>query len=382
MGRKINRCEFMNPKERILTLLKGGLPDKIPFVAFDRHLLQGKKEREARNRGMGLICWRPCYVESISNVEIVTRSEPNTLLKTYKTPVGSLTEVFKHGAGYGQGIFGRDWKGVQARRTEFLVKKTEDYKILKFIFENLHYEPYYYPVEDQIRRLKGDGIVVTTLPYEPMQRLLIEFVGWKKFYTDLTKNIEPIEEISKILEEKYEKELLPIVADSPSEVMLVGGNIDSILVSPPLFEKYYLPYYSKCANILRPKEKMLDVHIDGRLKALTNLVAKSEIDIIEAFTPPPMGDLAIDRALSMWKNKIIWINFPMTISSLMGPCPKTVKKYLIEQLELMIPGERVMLFASTEDRIPDENLMAMMEIMEKATLPLSKEVIKNIDSSS
>jgi hypothetical protein len=48
----------------------------------------------------------------------------------------------------------------------------------------------------------------------------------------------------------------------------------------------------------------------------------------------------------------------------------------------MIPGERTMLFASTENRVPEENIMAMSEVMEKATLPLSKEVIKKIRKST
>lgn len=382
MGKEIGRCESVNPRERILTLLQGGLPDKLPFVAIDRHIPQGAIEREARNKGMGLICWRPCYTESISNVEIVTKSEPNTFIKTYNTPVGSLTEVLKHGIGYGQGIFGRDWAGVQARKKEFMVKEPKDYKVLKFILENLHYEPYYYPIEDQLNRLKGDGIVLTALPYEPLHRFLIEYVGWKRFYTDLSKNLEVLEELSEILENKYIEELLPIAADSPSEVILVGANIDSMLVNPPLFEKYYLPYYKKCAEILHAKGKMVDVHLDGRLKALAELVARSEVDIIEAFTPPPMGDLPINEALSLWKDKIIWINFPSTVSTLMGSRPQAVKDYLLEQLELLIPGEKTMLFASTENRVPEENIMAMAEVMEKATLPLSKEVIEKIRKST
>lgn len=372
----------MNPKERIITLLQGDLPDKLPFVAIDRHIPQGAIEREARNKGMGLVCWRPCYTESISNVEIITKNEPNTIIKTYNTPVGSLTEVSKHGIGYGQGIFGRDWDGVQARKREFMVKEPKDYKVLKFILENLHYKPYYYPIEDQMKRLEGDGIVLTALPYEPLHRFLIEYLGWERFYKDLSKNLEALEELSGILEKKYIEELLPIAANSPSEVILVGANIDSMLVNPPLFEKYYLPYYKKCAEILHAKGKMLDIHLDGRLKALAELVARSEVDIIEAFTPPPMGDLPINEALSIWRDKIIWINFPSTVSTLMGPRPQVVKDYLLEQLELMIPGERTMLFASTENRVPEENIMAMAEVMEKATLPLSKEIIEKIRKNS
>ena len=64
-----------------------------------------------------------------------------------------------------------------------------------------------------------------------------------------------------------------------------------------------------------------------------------------------------------------------------------IKKYLVEQLELMIPGERLMLIASTENVVPEENIIAMAELMEslrqrrkEATLPLSREVVQKICS--
>ncbi|MEM2841011.1 MAG: hypothetical protein QXN62_05580 [Candidatus Bathyarchaeia archaeon] len=370
---------MMTVRERLMTTLRGGVADRIPIAGFDRHLLQGEKEREARNRGLGLICHRPCYIESILDTEVLTKSGgPNTQVKIYNTPVGSVNEVLSYGAGYGIALFGRDWQGVVPRRKEFLVKKPEDYKVLKYIVENLHYEPYYFAIEDQMKRLGEDGIVVATLPYEPMHRILIEFVDWKRFYMDLVKNREAIEEIYEILKEKYIKELYPIAANSPAEVVMVGANIDSILVNPPLFEKYYISPYEECAEILHPKGKLLNVHMDGRLKALRDHIAKTRLNVIEAFTPPPMGDLPIDEALNIWKNKVLWINFPSTISTLMGPSPKNVKKYLIDLLEHTIPGERITLIVSTENRVPTENMMAMVEVMEKAELPLTKETIEDM----
>jgi len=367
----------MNSRERILTLLNRGMPDKIPFAHCDRHLPRGEKERKARNMGMALLCYRPCYTESISDIEITTINESGSVITTYKTPIGSLTEVMRVGVGYGQALFGRDWKGMQPIRTQYLVKKPEDYKILKFIVEHTQYKPYYYPVEDQLQRLGHDGIVITTIPYEPMQRLLVTWVG-SRLYLDLLKNREVVEEVYNALEQKYEEELFPITADSPSEVIAYGGNIDSVLVNPQMFEKYYLPAYEKCWRALHSKGKLLNVHMDGKLKALTELVAKSKVDIIEAVTPPPMGDLPLDRALSLWKDKIIWINFPSAISTALGPRPSPVKEYLLEQLEKTIPSDRIMLIASTENFVPEDNIIAMAEVMEQATLPLSKETIEKI----
>ncbi len=375
---------MMNPRERILNLLKNRACDRIPFAHCDRHLPRGSKEREARNMGMALLCYRPCYIESISNVEITTRSEPDMIIRTYDTAAGSLSETLKVGIGYGQALFGRDWKGLQPIRTKFLVKERGDYRILKTIAENLHFKPYYYPVEDQTERypvedqterLGDDGIVVSTIPYEPMQRLLVEWVG-SRLYVDLARDKEIVEEIYDILEQRYEEELFPIAAHSPSEVVLYGGNIDSVLVGPKMFKEYYLPTYEKCWRVLHSKGRLLDVHMDGKLKPLSELIAEAKIDIVEAFTPPPMGDLPIDAALPLWKDKIIWINFPSAISTAMGPNPLSVKRYLLQLLEKTIPGERIMLIASTENFVPEDNIIAMAEVMEKATLPLTEDVIE------
>jgi hypothetical protein len=94
-----------------------------------------------------------------------------------------------------------------------------------------------------------------------------------------------------------------------------------------------------------------------------------------------MGDLPITSALTLWENKFIWVNFPSAISTLPAHPPQAVKRYLIECLESLIPGERVALIVSTENRVPEQSLMAMIDIMESATLPLSNERIGKLYAS-
>lgn len=368
----------MSPKENIMLLLNRKCPQKVPFAHCDRHLPRGEIERITRNMGMTLLCYRPCSIEYILDVELTVKYEGEYITRKYETPLGSLFERLRVGVGYGQACFGRDWKGLQPIRTSFMVKSLEDYRILKFIAENLHFKPYYYAVEDQTRRLGEDGIVISTLPYEPMQKLIVEWIG-HRIYIDMVKNKKVVEEIYDILEERYEKELFPIAAEAPSKVISYGGNIDSLIVNPKMFEKYYLTTYEKLANMLHEKGKLLNVHMDGKLKALSNPISKSKVDIIEAFTPPPTGDLPLEEALEKWEDKIIWINFPSAISTAQGPNPENVKRYLIELLEKSIPySNRIMIIASTENFVPEENMIVMAEVMEKAKLPLNNDVIENI----
>ena len=50
--------------------------------------------------------------------------------------------------------------------------------------------------------------------------------------------------------------------------------------------------------------------MDGRVGVLKDLIAKTPIDIVEGLTSPPMGDLPIGEALSLWKDKVVWTGFP------------------------------------------------------------------------
>ena len=49
--------------------------------------------------------------------------------------------------------------------------------------------------------------------------------------------------------------------------------------------------------------------MDGNIASLAQDVARSDFDIMEALTPPPMGDFSIKKAREMWNDKALWINF-------------------------------------------------------------------------
>ena len=58
---------------------------------------------------------------------------------------------------------------------------------------------------------------------------------------------------------------------------------------------------------------MYGLHMDGKLSELKQLVAECDIDFVEGFTPPPMGDLTVPEARSAWPKKALWVNFPGSV---------------------------------------------------------------------
>jgi hypothetical protein len=175
------------------------------------------------------------------------------------------------------------------------------------------------------------------------------------------------------VEEIYQKlcrsrePLYEIAAACPAEVVMCGDNIDGVIDTPPLFQRYFLPVYRRQAEVLHRSGKLMAVHMDGRLQGLKDLIAEAPLDIVEGFHPPPMGDLPVGEALAAWPGKAIWIGFPGTIYA---GGPQATAQYARRLLEEMGNGSRIVMQASTENLVSNENLLALTEVLEGARLPL------------
>lgn len=327
---------------------------------------------------MGIGWTRPCFTETMPNVEVTERWSPSTgeqnTIVEYRTALGTLTERVRKEPGVGKWKEQGSWKDVSPWTVERRIRKLEDYDVAKFLAEDTVYEADYFPIEQAKRWLGEDGIVFASLPRSPMQMLMVDWVGIPKFYLHYTKHRDKIEELYDAISKKYE-EIYEIAANCPADAIMFGDNLDAVLVTPRLFKDYFMPSYRACAAIVHSKGKLLASHFDGRLGVLKDLIASCPQDIIDGFHPPPMGDLPLSDALRLWKDKVILVGFPCSIYS---GGTEAVREYLLNLLSSIIPGDRVEIIASSENLVSDEHLLAMSAIMEKATLPLTKEKLAEI----
>jgi len=315
------------------------------------------------------------------HVDIVERRGPSsglgTTLVEYHTPVGTVAERLKKEPGVGEWKAQRSWRDVTPWAVERQIKRPEDYDVVKFMVEDTVHKADHFPIEQAKGWLGEDGVVIANLPHSPMQMLMIDWVGTPTFYIHYAKYRDKVEELYRAIDEKYE-EIYRIAAESPADAVIFGDNVDGVLVNPNLFQRYFMPSYEKCAQVVHEKGKLLASHFDGRLDVLKELIAKCPQDIIEAFHPPPMGDLPLREAMDLWKDKVILVGFPGSVYSL---GTKAVETYLFDLLRSVVPGDRIAVAASTENLVSDEHLLALSRILEEATLPLSKERIDEIERS-
>jgi len=374
----------MTQHERIMAATYKKRADKLSFFHWWRHSQIGWAERECRNRGMGM-CWtRPPYIMQMHGVDMtetqVVSSGEAVLRRTYSTPVGSIYLDEKREPGVEQWHALRSWRDVSPWQTERLIKGPEDYKVLKYMVENTEYIPYYFPIEQAMDWLGDDGVVISKLrQHSPMQTLMIDWIGSEggRFFIHHAKYPDLVEDLYRAISKSREP-LYEIAAKSPAPITNCGDNIDGVLVNPKLFQKYFMPEYEKQAKVLHEHGKLMAVHMDGRVGVLKDLIAKTPIDIVEALHPPPMGDLPIGEALSLWKDKVVWAGFPGSVYSL---GPEAVKKHALNLLREVGSGDRLVVEMSTENLVSNENLLMLTSVLENADLPLTKEKIDRIERS-
>jgi len=333
-------------KEDVMAVLHREPPKRIPWLIYDipyPMLPRGSWERELRNKGLGLIGimgFYPCgnvYLTETPNVVIEKRpiiQGNRTIVTTiYHTPVGDISKK-------------EDWSISPPNPwiLEYPIKSLSDFEVLKFIIEDTIYRPNYEAATWVERHIGDDGYVKAGCR-SPFQSLLLDYMGYKTLAMAVYRHRKEFESLLKVMEKKY-FEVIQILADSPVKVIEIDSNINGRVTSPTFFEKYLLPVYKKANEILHQKDKVTSAHMDGALSCLKDLIPKTGLDMIEAFTPPPVGDLSLSEARAAWGHDIIIsANFPET------ECIKgvdTVKQVTKKILKEVAPGDCFMLTV-TED---------------------------------
>jgi uroporphyrinogen-III decarboxylase len=351
----------MDIRERVFTTLDGGMPDRLPQLTYSNFLPRGEFERKLRNLGLGLEIRRGVHRTSTPGVRNDSRIDGDHEVTETTTPVGTLRSRRRLNLTFQNP--GGSW------RVEHPVKTDEDAEVLKFIVENTEYEEDYDQFIEIDTELGGDGIATSGGAYTPMMRLIVEYMGYKSFTVHLHRNPALVEELMELLDRSY-TDMYRIIGDSPAEIIRIGDNIDEIIVPRKLFERYCLPYYDRYCRILHRKGKKVISHMDGRLSSLRDLIARTKLDAIEAFTPPPTGNLPVPEAREAWRGKVLWMNFPQVI--FLQPASR-IEDFTVGLLAQMGDGSGCIM-GMTEDIHPDHYRKGMetltRTIAKHGSLPL------------
>ena len=343
----------MTPRERVLAVLRGGRPDKVPFTIYECMIPQCAVERRLREEGLCIVNRRvPVCRSETPNCETETRryvEDAKERVRTViKTPEGEVSAVSEPA-------------GFTSWTLERLFKGPEDYKVLRFMVEDRRYEADYETYLKAEKWMGEDVILRAGVGSCGLHQIMIHWMGVETFAVEWAERRDEILALVEAMRAK-QREVYPILADSPITHANYGGNEVPEVMGPPRYKEFCLPLFEECAEFFHKKGKLLGSHLDGNNKAWADIVAASPLDYVEAFTPAPDTDMTLEEALKAWPDKILWINFP---SSVHLASVEEIKRVTQEIVELGMETNRVII-GITED-IPEdrwqESLLVVSEVI-------------------
>jgi hypothetical protein len=306
-------------RDRMMAVYRNELPDRVPVGIYARYLPRGACERMSRELGLGIIESYPLvsllappwhaaasFLSEVKGaslrIEHAWENGHRAEIRTYHTSVGTVRQCVTVDP-----TFGSDWV------REHYVKGPEDYKVLTYLVEHTVFRRQEAGFQAAQANLGDDGVVLGRVDRSPYQKVLIELAGPERFLVDLRTDPGPVVELLEAIRRRLE-EAMGMVLESRAELVWQPENLTADMTPPPAFARYNLPFYEKYGAALHAAGKRYVVHMDGRLKPLGDLIARSPIDVVESFSLPMMGgDLTLSEARAAWPEKAVLPNFPAAL---------------------------------------------------------------------
>ena len=344
----------MTKRERILRVLRGETPDKLPWFGDLAYwvwylhasgnypdIYKGEdgifRLHDDLNIGFYLQGFYP-FKTHYENIDVVTESSGDLTKIKYTTPIGALTECRKYlESSYSTAI------------VEHLIKDASDLAILRYIYEHMFFEPDY----DRIAMFKdfsGDnGITLCYTPRTPLMELIAEKAGIETVTYLIVDDEEEFNATLDVMNTGFEK-AAEITVTSDCECVMIPENLSSEAVGKKFYHKYMEAHHKKWTTKIKESGKFSFIHMDGTLKGLISEVSNSGFSVLEALTPAPVGDLALEDFVSSAADDVIfWGGLPGAYFS-NAISDKDFDSYVIKTIKYMTQSNRFVL--GVADQIP------------------------------
>jgi uroporphyrinogen-III decarboxylase len=371
----------MTGKERILCVLAGGIPDRVPVTIFvqqeylssyyrkknpdrvkDASLLAAelgfdvmtrqRVHEEPRYTRKSFPNWQISKHEEISDGNIHRHLE-------IETPGGGLSRI--ESAPYNPAIV----EGTHFITTKFMINTPEDFELFR------KYMP---PIDkDYVEDMKAaaldaqtyignlgiscpwgtGGVFNVAAGLRDISQLFMDPCDDENFYHEF------MEFLTSILERDYE-----LLADTVHECIGIQGNMaNGRLVGSDFFRTYIQPYEKRLIDAVKGKGKFALYHNCGPAKSLYENYRELGMTVWETISPPPQGDNDIAEVKKLLGRDMVLSGNLDQIHFLKEANAGEVKDAVEKLIAVCKPGGKYLFDTSDylEQNTPLENVRAMIE---------------------
>ena len=287
----------MTERERLIKVLRGETPDRVPWFADLGHWFRAESGEQ-----WDLFKINSCTKE-IADLHREVRAgwyiEVGSLHEEYyddgvvreKEIIGDLA-VERFLTPIGEIYMERKWSPISFSWgiTKHMVENMNDLEILLYAVERRKFIPKYENWEE-MERIGGDiGLGFPGLGYTGLGSLISYYMGIQNTIYALYENPEIIERYINTYNKNH-LELVDLYCKSPAPHLIFTDNLSSDVQTPDIFRQYSFNHYKAIAEHVHEAGKTVSTHIDGRIDGIIGITAEAGIDVADACTPKPTGDL-------------------------------------------------------------------------------------------
>lgn len=314
----------MTGRERILAVLQGEIPDRVPigFFVQEEFLAYYFPERKQVDRVVeGVECAKAFGFDiltratTFSTPHFFRKSYPNWELelsttrendniyrtRTITTPDGVLKQI--EAAPYHK----KTISGIPFMTTDYLIDSEQDFEVFRRFVPEIDAESIQEikASAQQAQQIIGEtgvsapwgwgGVYNIASKYRDIQKLMMDPYLNLGFYDEFMTTF------TTLMIKHYE-----VLGETESDCLGIGGNIaNAAMVGAKFFDQYILPYEQQVVNTIRQAGKYSLYHNCGKAKVLYPSYVKLGMDVWETVSPPPQGDNNLAEAKAIVGDKLI-----------------------------------------------------------------------------
>ncbi len=287
----------MTERERFLKVVKGETPDRVPYFLDLGHWYRAESGRlwdlfTISNRIKELKDLHDevkagMYIEMGSLFEEYYEDgirhdrelKKDTAVETFITPDGEVQMIRKFNYDISSWVIVKE-----------AIENEKDLRIFIRYTKGKRYRPRYDQWDIMERYCAPNGLAFPSMGYTGLGSLISYYMGVENTIYATVDYPELVQEYIDTYNQKH-MEIVNICARGPAPHMIFGDNLSGDVQPPPMFKKYSFEHYKGIADTLHAAGKTVSAHLDGRLKDIIGVVAQTGVDVADACTPAPTGDL-------------------------------------------------------------------------------------------
>jgi hypothetical protein len=346
----------MTEGERLLKVLRGETPDRVPWFADLGHWFRSENGRQwdlfnisnctkemtdlHRDVRAGWYIEVGSLHEEYFDDDVIREKELNgdLAIERYKTPIG---EIYME----------RRWNPLSFSWdiTRLMVQDTGDLEILTYAIERKRFRQRFDNWEF-IEATGGDvGLGFPNLGYTGLGSLMSYYMGVQNTIYAIYEHPDLVEKYIRTFNDRH-IELVDMYCQLPAPHIIFTDNLSGDVQPPDIFRRFSFNHYREISRRLHDAGKTVSTHMDGMLDGIIGTVAETGIDVADACTPAPTGDLKPAEIRKQAGEKMVLMGGISPVMWLPSTGEKQFISHIREWLDLRKTNSR--LVQSAGDQVP------------------------------